>query len=403
MFLFRIIAMALGGLWTNLFRSLLATLGVIIGVGAVIAAVSILQGAEREILERFESLGADQLIVLNGSSRRQGRSVTISSLKLSDADAIERDNPTLVAATAPQVQAGSQVKYYQRNVYAPVLGTSPAYASINSYDVADGRFLTREDVRGNAMVCILGHKVAGDLFGVRSAVGMKVKIAGKSFDVVGVMVERGTLGFIEVDKQVIIPITTAMGRMYGRRKLTSLIVQSTDPTKLVECIESVKKTLRSEHRIRAGKPDDFIIFTQEQIKENFAQVAVIFAVVLYSIAGISMVVGGIGIMNIMMVAVTERTREIGVRMAVGARRSDILIQFLFEAGIISLFGGGLGVLWGLAVSNLLDTVVDILTTYTPPIAIVFALVMAMVVGLLSGVYPAMKAARLDPVQALRFE
>ena len=222
-------------------------------------------------------------------------------------------------------------------------------------------------------------------------------------DSTGLLSFRGTLGFIEVDKQVIIPVTTAMGRMYGRRKLTSLIVQSTDPTKLVECIESVKKTLRSEHRIRAGKPDDFIIFTQEQIKENFAQVAVIFAVVLYSIAGISMVVGGIGIMNIMMVAVTERTREIGVRMAVGARRSDILIQFLFEAGIISLFGGGLGVLWGLAVSNLLDTVVDILTTYTPPIAIVFALVMAMVVGLLSGVYPAMKAARLDPVEALRFE
>jgi len=382
---------------------MLATLGVIIGVGAVVAAVSVLEGAEREVLDRFESLGADQVIVFNGSQRRRHRVTQVSSLLPEDAKLIERENEDLIVATAPQSQGFGQIKYRERNTVASVLGTTRAYAVINSYNVSKGRFITRQDVRGNSMVCVLGYRVAQDLLGALPAVGKSVRINGKTFIVVGVMEERGTLGFIEVDNQVIIPLSTAMGRMFGQRYLTWLVAQCVDAHRLPACVERVKRTLRASHRIRAGADDDFTVFTQEQIKQNFAQIAIIFAVVLYSIAGISIVVGAIGIMNIMLVSVTERTREIGVRIAVGARRFDILKQFLTEASIISLFGGGLGVVCGWAMANFLGKYTQVFDIYTPPMIIVMALVMAAVVGIISGIYPAIRAARLDPVQALRFE
>ncbi len=403
MFHLRLLLAALRGLRQNLLRSMLATLGVIIGVGAVVAAVSILEGAQRDILDRFESLGSDQVIVFNGNERRRHRVTQVQSLLPGDAALIERQSEDLVVATAPQFQGGGQIKYRERNTVAGVLGTTAAYATINSYDVADGRFVTRQDVGGNSMVCVLGYKVARDLFGARPAVGKSVKINGKSFIVVGVMEERGTLGFMEVDSQVIVPLSTAMGRMFGRRYLTMLVAQCVDTQRLPACVERVKKTLRASHRIRAGNDDDFMVFTQEQVKQQFAQIATIFAVVLYSIAGISIVVGAIGIMNIMLVSVTERTREIGVRIAVGARRFDILKQFLTEASILSLFGGGLGVLCGWAMANFLGEFTQVLEVYTPPIIIVLALVMAAIVGILSGIYPAIRASRLDPVQALRYE
>lgn len=403
MFHLRIILTALRGLRQNLLRSMLATLGVIIGVGAVIAAVSILEGAQQNILERFAALGADQVIVFNGSERRSGRAVAINSLEPADAEAIERENKDFILATAPQLQDVAQVKYYENNVAAGVLGTTEAYTVVNDYRVVEGRFLTREDVRGAGMVCVLGHQVAEDLFGALPAVGKSVKIRGKTFIVVGVMEERGMLGFIEVDNQVIMPLSTAMGRMFGKRYLTMLVSQCTDATKLPACIERVKKTLRASHRIKAGTSDDFIVYSQERLKQDFGQVAMIFAIVLYSIAGISIVVGAIGIMNIMLVSVTERTREIGVRIAVGARRFDILKQFLAEASIISFIGGVLGVVCGWAMANFLSEFTQVLQTHTPPVIVVAALIMAGLVGIVSGIYPAIHAARLDPVQALRYE
>lgn len=403
MFHLKLILTALQGLKQNLLRSLLATLGVIIGVGAVVAAVSILEGAQRDILDRFESLGADQVIVFNGSERRRHRVAQVNSLLPEDAKQIEREDEDLIIATAPQFQGGGQIKYRERNDVATILGTTEAYATINSYRVEDGRFITRQDVAGNSMVCVLGYKIAKKLFGELPALGKNVKINGKSFIVVGVMEERGTLGFMEVDNQVIIPVTTAMGRMFGQRYLTMMVAQCVDARRLPACVERVKKTLRAAHRIRAADGDDFTVFTQEQFKQQFAQIAIIFAVVLYSIAGISIVVGTIGIMNIMLVSVTERTREIGVRIACGARRFDILKQFLIEAGIISLLGGTLGVLCGWAIANFLSEFTQVLKTFTPPIIIIVAMIMAAVVGIISGIYPAIRAARLDPVQALRFE
>ena len=403
MFSLRIVLMAIRSLRQNLMRSILATLGVIIGVGAVVSAVSILEGAQRDILERFETLGADQVLVFNGSDSRSHRRTQTMSLLPKDAEAVAEDSTDLIIATSPQYNGGGQIKYFERNTYGAVLGTTESYEEINNYLVAEGRFLTREDVRGKSMVAVLGHTIAEDLFGARSGVGKSVKINGKTFIVVGIMEKKGALGFREVDKQVIVPLTTAMGRMFGSRYLSMLVVQCVSAEKVPACIERVKKSLRATHRIRAGDTDDFMVLTQGQLKQQFGMVAKIFAVVLYSIAGISLIVGAIGIMNIMLVSVTERTREIGVRMAVWARRFDILRQFLTEASVISFIGGGLGVICGWAIANFLGEYTQVLEAYTPPISIVIALVMATVVGVVSGIYPAIRAARLDPVMALRYE
>ncbi|MBU1948868.1 MAG: ABC transporter permease [Candidatus Eisenbacteria bacterium] len=403
MFHLRIIMMAIRGLRQNLLRSILATLGVIIGVGAVISAVSILQGAQRDILERFETLGADQIIVFNGTDEHGHRRTMTQSLEPEDAVLIQQENEDVVIATSPQYNGGGQVKYYQRNAPVTILGTTESYPDIFNYHPAQGRFITRDDVRGNAMVAVLGSGVADDLLGALPAEGKSVKINGKSFIVIGVMEEKGALGFSDVDNQVIIPLTTAMQRMFGSEHLSNLVVQCISAERAPVCTERIKKTLRMAHRIRAGEDDDFIIFTQDQFKKQLGQVTKVLAVVLYSIAGISLVVGAIGIMNIMLVSVTERTREIGVRIAVGARRFDILKQFLIEASIISMLGGGLGVICGWAIANFLSKFTQVLETYTPPAAVVAGLLMAFVVGVLSGIYPAVRASQLDPVQALRYE
>ncbi|MFQ5463516.1 MAG: ABC transporter permease [Phycisphaerae bacterium] len=404
MFHVQIVRMAFRGLQQNLLRSLLATLGVIIGVGAVVSAVSILEGAKRDIMGKFQTLGADQVIIVNGSGQRHGRRVNVISLKPEDADLILSENPDIVKAVSPQYQSAGQIKYLQNNAVGTILGAIETYSKINSYEVESGRFVTREDVRGNAKVCVLGYKIARDLFTYLNPVDERVKINGKTFIVVGVMEEKGSLGFVEVDNQVIVPLSTAMGRLFGAKYLNMLVVQAKDPRKLAACIQRVKTTLRGAHRIKPGATDDFTVFTQEQIKQQVLQVTKIFAVVLNSIAGISIIVGGIGIMNIMLVSVTERTREIGVRIAVGARRLDILKQFLTEASTISIIGGGLGVVcgWGMA-TFLSDFTNNIFNSYTPPVIVPAALSMAFVVGIVSGIYPAIRAARLDPVRALRYE
>ncbi|HNQ21866.1 MAG TPA: ABC transporter permease [Phycisphaerae bacterium] len=403
MFLLRLILIALRGLRTNLFRSLLATLGVIIGVGAVVSAVSILEGAKKGILEQVESLGADKIMVFNGQAERGGRHMALPTLTIDDADVLAREGGEAIRAVAPQYQAGGQVKYFQKNAAVTVLGTSEDYATINNYAVLDGRFITREDIRGSAMVVVLGNKVARDLFGALPPVDKTVKIDGRGFTVVGVMEERGVLGFMDVDNQVTVPISTAMDRMYGAKYLTMLVVQSEGANRVQDCVSRVRQILRGQHRLKAGDPDDFQVFTQQEFQNNLGIVARIFAVVLYSIAGISLVVGGIGIMNIMMVSVTERTREIGVRIAVGARRTDILTQFLIEASTISLFGGAMGVVCGWAIANLLSKVTQVFEVYTPLMAVLVALGVAIGVGIVSGIYPAIRAAQLDPVQALRYE
>jgi putative ABC transport system permease protein len=394
--------MAASSLRANLMRSILACLGVIFGVAAVVSAMAILEGSTRDAVKRFETLGADQIIVMNGNDDRRGsRSAVRLSLTHSDADALaELDS---VKNSAPESLITTQIKHFEKNLNIQLLATNQNYAPINDYKVERGRTLTKQDVLSGRKVCVIGHKVASKLFGETPAVGARVRIGGLGFTVVGVMEKKGILGMREVDEQVMIPLTTGLTRLFGSKYVQFITVQAHDSNELESVSQEVKRSMRVEHSIRAGESDDFQVRTKEQITETVGGFVKIMAIVLYSIAGISLVVGGIGITNIMLVSVTERTREIGVRMAVGAKRSDILLQFLLEAGVVSVLGGGLGILLGRGFTKILENVTQLLETYTTPRSIMLALGMAFVTGVTAGLYPAFRASRLDPVEALRHE
>jgi len=401
--------MAFTGLRTNLLRSILATLGVIIGVASVVAAMSILEGAQRDIIDKFQSFGSNQLTIIPGDRRSRGRSVgQTNTLRVEDADAIMADCPTISAAS-PESANVAQVKFFSKNKNVQILGTSDRYAKMNKYKPREGRFLSNDDVRAERRVVCVGHKVAKDLFGNSTPVGQTLRIGiiggrSSSFRIIGVMEKKGNLGLRNVDNQVIVPVTTAMKRLFGVTHVSMISVQVDDPLLVDRGEKEIKKVLRKRHKIAVGRNDDFTVVKWEEQLKQVGEAVTLFAIVFYSIAGISLVVGGIGIMNIMLVSVTERTREIGVRMAVGAQRRDILSQFLIEGSAISFIGGGFGVLLGLAMAGLIENMSQgILETYTPPKVIVWALTMAVLTGIFSGLYPAYKASRLDPVEALRYE
>jgi len=406
-FFLRICRVATQGLMANLLRSLLATLGVCIGVGAVVAAMSVLEGATGQIREQFENLGTNLVFVLPGTRRQGGRVVgRLESLELDDATELERE-VQFIDSASPQVEAFAQVKMGSRNQKCTLLGVDHDFARIHDYEPERGRFFTSG--QSNSKVAVLGSKLAEELFGKRPAVGARIQVTNLatdrrlSFLVAAVMEKKGTAGMQHVDRAIMVPVRVAMRNLIGSKYLTSITVRGVDATRMDETEDAVKRVLRRQHRIRPGQREDFEIWTQEKMLGELTKVTRIFGVVLYSIAGISLVVGGIGIMNIMLVAVTERTREIGVRMAMGARRWDILRQFLVEASIVSLLGGAMGIAMGYGFSHLLEKTTEVLDTQTPIRAIVWAVAMAVGVGLFSGIYPAHKASRLDPVEALRYE
>jgi len=404
MFYLRIILASIRALRTNLLRSLLATLGVIIGVAAVVAAMSIIEGLRKEVQKSIESFGSNVLQVFPGASRSGGRQIgEVNTLSIDDAEQIADLCPAVIRS-APEVLGISQVKFYARNMQCTVLGTMPQYTDIRDYRVNEGRFFNRSDVKSEAYVVVLGYKVARELFGHGSPLGFVVKINGKPFTVIGVMEKKGTIGFTRVDEQVSIPVTTAMKRLFGYRSVQSISVQAKSTELTSAAQKQITSLLRKRHKTPPGEKDDFTIFNQEQLLKNFQETSQKLSIVFYSIAGISLVVGGIGIANIMLVSVTERTREIGVRMAVGAERSDILAQFLAESSAISVIGGSIGVLVGYGFSNVLTNIsAQMLKVYVPASAIITALTVAFMTGVISGMYPAYKASRLDPVEALRYE
>jgi putative ABC transport system permease protein len=408
-FFLRIFLMALRSLTIHPLRSILATLGVIIGVAAVVAAMSILQGMSARFASGFSSMGANRLFVAPAIDRRSGRYVAnFDSLKLEDAWAIDRECPA-VRLSMPQITNMAPVKFLSKSTNATVLGATEKYQTINSHKVVEGEFLQPSDVQGRSSVAVLGSKVKQELFGGRPAIGEMIKITGslgaRSFAVIGVMEEKGNVAFSDVDQQIIIPVTTMMDRLYGLKSIQAVVAESISPSDadIEQAKEEIKRLLRSRHKIRAGDQDDFQVQAQKELVAQVGQFQTIVGIVLWSIAGISLVVGGIGIMNIMLVAVTERTREIGVRMAMGAQRLDVLQQFLVEASIVSFLGGAMGALMGWGLATTIERITVVMETVTTLWAVAMALGMATLVGIISGIYPAWKASRLDPVEALRYE
>ncbi len=405
----RLFATSLRSLDSHFLRSLLATLGVLIGVSSVVACMSILEGASNDISKRFKTMGANTIFVFPEAARIEGRNAGIAQTLLpSDGQALLRDMPDRLDKIAAEAfTVGATAKRFQKSEEVTVVATTETYFEIHDYKAERGgrMFSKGECENPDAGVVLLGQKIAEKLFGGSDPVGQVIKLGGASYRVVGVLEKRGSMGFLNADETVYMPLEAGLKRFFNRKRLNRLTIAVKKADQLDDTQQLVKRALRSAHKIRAGQPDDFSIFNQEEALQNVNQAMLVFRIVFYSIAGISLVVGGIGIMNIMLVSVTERTREIGVRMAVGARRMDILLQFLFEALVISLLGGALGLLLGTAFADVMEKVLKYMNFKTEINAtiVIASLLTATLVGVFSGIYPAYKASRLDPVDALRYE
>ncbi|MBM2826735.1 MAG: putative transporter permease protein [Dehalococcoidia bacterium] len=405
---------ALQSIQANKLRSSLTMLGIIIGVGAVIALMSIGRGTQATITARVANLGTNLLFVRPGSTQAgnvsQGQG-TARSLTLEDARAItESGSVPHAAAVAPESSTNGQVVVGSRNMRTRIVGVTESYEQVRNYQLEYGEFVSPSHVDTKAAVAVLGANVANTLFPDDNPLEQRIKINRQLFRVIGVLKAKGGTGFGSQDDQIIIPVTTLMSRLSAQRSTSgvqnvALINVQVTSAKDVEAAKTeIATLLRERHRIQ--REDDFEVSSQEEALQTLNQITGVFTMFLGSIAGISLLVGGIGIMNIMLVSVTERTREIGIRKAVGAKRRDILMQFLVEATVLSLTGGGMGLTLGLVASRLLRKVSmngNPLNTVVSPDIIVLAVVVSAAIGLFFGVYPATRAAKLNPIEALRYE
>lgn len=407
MIFWMVLKVALKSLLANKLRSILAMLGIIIGVGAVIAMLAIGTGAQKAVLDRFSAMGTNLLIVRPGQRGTGGVvSGTQQNLTLDDAQAL-LDTVSQIKAVTPVVGGTTQIKYLNKNSRTNVQGVAVTYFSIRNYEVEKGEAFSELDVERNARVVVIGPVTAENLFGAQEAVGQTIKINGINFRVTGVCKSKGDMGFFNPDDQAIIPYTTAMRQVFGTQGPTAgavreIDIQAVDGANLEKLQADVMALLRKRHRIGPGMPDDVYIRNQAEFIEAQRQSAATMTTLLGSTAAISLLVGGIGIMNIMLVTVTERTREIGIRKAIGAKERDILSQFLIEAVIMSILGGVMGVGAGFLTSSVVERFTDY-KTIVEPYSVALALGFAALVGIFFGFYPATRAAKLDPIEALRYE
>ncbi len=389
----------------NKLRSVLTALGIIIGVGAVIAMVSIGNGAKSQVEAQIASLGENVILIFSGSVTASGVHTgwgSAGTLKIEDAEAIRRE-VTGVIAVSDEVVSTGQVGAGNQNWFTRIYGESPEYFDIRKWPLDDGAGFTEQDVRSANKVCVIGQTTAKQIFGSGNAVGQTLRIKGVPFLVTGVLTPKGlSPQGTDQDDIVIMPYTSAMKRVVGGTTLRGINVQVSSPNDLEPAQQQITALLRQRHNIRAGRDDDFTVRNQQEIAEAATATSRVMTLLLGAIASVSLIVGGIGIMNIMLVSVTERTREIGVRLAVGAHGRDILTQFLIEAVTLSAIGGIIGILLGLGTSRLLSTFAHWPTLISIP-SIVIAFFVSAAVGIFFGFYPAREASRLDPIEALRYE
>ena len=382
-------------------RSILAMLGIIIGVGAVIAMLAIGSGAQKQVMDRFNAMGTNLLIVQPGQRGTHGVvSGLQQNLTLEDAETIAREVAG-VALIAPVVQGSAQIKYANRNARTTVVGTSATYQRLRDIQLAAGRVFTEGEVERMARVAVIGPQAVKNIFGASDALGETVKVNGINFQVIGVTKPKGE-GWMSPDDRVTVPYTVAMQLLFGVTNLRQIEVQAADGADLAAVQADLTRLLRRQHRIAAGADDDFSITNMADIRESASEVTKTFKYLLGGIAAISLLVGGIGIMNIMLVTVTERTREIGIRKAIGARDVHILLQFLVESVIMSGLGGAIGLSVGAGAALLIPRFSPLKTVLDPASALM-SMGVAAAVGVFFGFYPAWRASRLDPIQALRYE
>jgi putative ABC transport system permease protein len=401
-----LIKIAVHALLQNKFRAFLTMLGIIIGVGSVITMLGIGQGSKKSIQDQMSKMGTNLVFIVPASQQRGGvdfGNTNAQSLKLSDMEALRRDG-NAISAVSPEVRSSGQVVYGNQNWPTTIYGGNEEYFGIRKIEIVNGRNFTDREIKTMAKVCLLGQTVIENLWGENfDPIGLTIRFKNIPFKVIGVLGEKGDQAFGQDQDDVIIaPFTTVQKRILAIDYIQSIYISAASEERSDEAIDEIEEILRQEHKLKDAEENDFRIMSQSELVTTFTSVSNILTTLLGAIAGISLLVGGIGIMNIMLVSVTERTREIGLRMSVGGRGLDIMMQFLIESMLLSVFGGTIGILIGILATKIIGTIMSWPVVVMSQ-AVLLAFIVSTVIGIFFGWYPARKAANLNPIDAIRYE